>query len=211
MENFTGYVTFSKANDKELTGFSIDAYTGAVVSRPCGDLVLDLAGITCKQRMPILLNHDREKIVGYSEKVVKEISLKVIGVFSKTTEAAKEVKGLAAESFPWQASVGVYPLSKKKIPVGKTELVNGKMLAGPVEVWLQSEVFETSFVALGADSATSIAVFGKSQADTNATLHTQWSMMSETERAEYAGQIGIFLAYHTHYAGINVREALRNA
>jgi hypothetical protein len=44
---------------------------------------------------------------------------------------------------------------------GGEMLVNGKKLKGPAEVWLESEVIETSFVPMGADSKTSISTFSK--------------------------------------------------
>jgi len=41
--------------------------------------------------------------------------------------------------------------------------VNGQELIGPAEVWMESEVIETSFVPLGADSDTRIIVFSEIQ------------------------------------------------
>ena len=156
--SFSAAVNFAKSDDK-ITGFELDGYTGAAVDRWWGKLVIDLSGMSSKQKMPIFLGHEHNKIVGYSTKTTTAESFKVQGVFSKSTEAAKEVMALAGEGFPWQASIGVSPKVITEIKEGATLEVNGVELSGPAEVWSQSEVYETSFVPLGADGNTSATVF----------------------------------------------------
>ena len=156
--SFDAAVKLAKDNDT-LTGFELDGYTGAAVDRWWGKLVIDLSGITAKQRMPIFLNHNSDKIVGHSISTSADDIFRVSGVFSKSTEAAREVMALAAEDFPWQASIGVSPKAIMELKDGVTMQVNGFELTGPAEVWTQSEVSETSFVPLGADSNTSATVF----------------------------------------------------
>jgi len=149
------------AKDDEKSGFLIEAYTGQTVERWWGMLAIDVDGIKAKKQIPVLMNHDSDKIVGYSTKTYKDGSFFVAGQFSEVTEKAKEVKGLAQEGFPWQASIGVRPLKILSIEKdGKTK-VNNKILKGPAEVWLESEVFETSFVPMGADGNTSVSTFSK--------------------------------------------------
>jgi len=142
--------------------FDITAYTGAVVDRWWGRLAIEVAGITAKEKMPIFREHAREVVVGYSLSHHKEDgAFHVYGKFSGVTNAAKEVQALAGEGFPWQASIGVKPLKIMAIEQGATAQVNGQDLAGPAEIWLESEVFETSFVALGADDNTQVACFSQ--------------------------------------------------
>lgn len=149
----------AEPDSKTLTGFDIAAYTGAVVDRWWGKLVIDVTGIEARQQMPIFRNHDHDQIVGYSTGSQADGVFSVQGVFSGATEAAKEVKALALEGFPWQASIGVRPKMILEVGERATMHVNGQEVAGPAEVWLESEVFETSFVPLGADSSTRVAVF----------------------------------------------------
>lgn len=148
-----------QADSKTLTGFDIEAYTGAVVDRWWGKLVIDVAGIEAREQMPIFRNHDHGQIVGYSTGSQATGTFAVQGRFSDATEAAREVKALALEGFPWQASIGVRPKMILEVGERATMQVNGHEVAGPAEVWLESEVFETSFVPLGADSNTRVAVF----------------------------------------------------
>ncbi len=140
--------------------FLIEAYTGALLERWWGDLAIDVSGIAAKQNIPILLNHDTSQIVGFSQKAYTEKnSFFVNGKFSEVTAAAKEAKGLSIEGFPWQASVGIRPIKTMSLEKDGETTVNGLKINGPAEIWLESEVFETSFVPLGADSNTKITTF----------------------------------------------------
>lgn len=149
------------ASDPEAD-FHIEAYTGASVDRWWGKLAIDVDGILHKEQMPVFRDHSAGNIVGYSTRAYKEdYTLKVDGNFSGVTDAAKEVKGLAGEGFPWQASIGVRPLKIMELEEGAEEEVNGRNIKGPAEIWVESEVMETSFVPLGADSNTSVTTFSK--------------------------------------------------
>jgi len=141
--------------------FLMEAYTGAVVDRWWGKLAVVVDGIQAADEMPIFRDHRRDQIVGHSNKSWVDGSFFVQGKFSGVTDVAKEVKGLADEGFPWQASIGVDPLSILSLEAGAEAEVNGILLAGPAEIWLTSKVSETSFVPLGADDSTSVCTFTK--------------------------------------------------
>jgi len=143
------------------SGFLIEAYTGQTVERWYGALSIAVDGIQAKQAIPIFLNHNPEDIVGHSVDTYIDNSFFVAGQFSEVTKAAKETRELSAEGFPWQASIGVRPLKVLSLEKDNSHIVNGQFLTGPAEIWLESEVFETSFVPLGADDKTNISVFSK--------------------------------------------------
>lgn len=137
--------------------FSILAYTGKLIDWGYwGRFIIDLSGMKlAKAKVPALLNHNRGQIVGTIDQGSGDDNgFYVAGAFSKITDAAKEVLGLADESFPWQASVGVQ--AKKIVQLAKdaTMQVNGQTVAGPCDVWTESSVFETSFCPFGADDDT---------------------------------------------------------
>jgi len=146
-----------------VTGFLIEAYTGAVVERWWGKLAIDVSGISARQQIPIFLNHDPDKIVGFSKDTRKDTSFWVEGKFSEVTEESKKARALAAEGFPWQASIGVQAKKVMSLEANTTMAVNGIDVTGPAEVWLESEVFETSFVPVGADNNTGIHTFSRFQ------------------------------------------------
>lgn len=154
-------VNFDAGRGVEGPDFQIEAYTGAIVDRWWGKLAIDLEGITARQSIPIFRDHERSQIVGYSQKTWIDKSFFLSGRFSKTTPHAAEVRALAGEGFPWQASIGVMPRQVLQIQNGETYMVNGQDITGPAEVWKKSEIFETSFVPLGADGNTSVAVFSR--------------------------------------------------
>ncbi len=81
--------------------FRIEAYTGKAVSSWWGSFVIEIAGIQTKPKVPILREHMRDRIVGWSEKTEKSLkSIALAGVFSNSTPDGKEVLALADEGFP---------------------------------------------------------------------------------------------------------------
>jgi len=154
-------VNFDAGALAESSDFEIEAYTGQVVDRWWGKLAVDVTGISASQKMPILRDHNTGDIVGHSLKSWTDGSFKVSGKFSKSTETAKEVQALAEEGFPWQASIGVKPKTVLEIKSGTSMAVNGGVVEGPAEIWIESEVYETSFVPLGADNNTSVAMLAQ--------------------------------------------------
>ena len=155
-------VQLKKSNKSDVgNGFLIEAFTGEVIPRWWGTLAIDIQGIQARKSIPVLMNHSSGQIVGHSTDTYKEGSFYVEGQFSGVTEEAKKVKGLADEGFPWQASIGVRALKVLSLEKNASMVVNGISVDGPADVWIESEVFETSFVPLGADSNTSIARFSR--------------------------------------------------
>jgi hypothetical protein len=161
-------LTLTEANKIEFAGaeagprsFDMIAYTGAAVDTPRGRAVVDLAGLEVNtQKKPALHEHDRKRIVGFSESIQNTgTELRVKGNVSQRTAAAKEVIELADEGFPWQASIGFGIKAVEQIGDGKSVNVNGRDFAGPITVLRKTVLKENSFVPLGADGATSAAVF----------------------------------------------------
>lgn len=137
--------------------FSILAYTGKLIDWGYwGRFIIDLSGMKlAKSKVPALLNHNRGQIVGTIDQGAGDDNgFYVAGAFSKITEAAKEVLGLADESFPWQASIGVQARKIVQLAKDATMVVNGQTVSGPCDVWTESSVFETSFCPFGADDDT---------------------------------------------------------
>jgi hypothetical protein len=156
--SLTAPMTLAQAQgDEPAKGFLITAYTGAVMDRGWfGKLVIATDGIKVNAKMPILREHARDRVVGYSTKAWKEdANLFLQGDFSGKSADGQEVKALAEEGFPWQASIGVWPKKVKVLESDKeTAKVNGQELTGPAEIWVESYVREVSFCALGADDET---------------------------------------------------------
>lgn len=149
-----------KADPKR--SFLITAYTGADIDRLWGKMVIALAGIKTKKKMPILREHERDRVVGSGKAWTDENGLYASGDFSKATQDAKEVLDLADEGYPWQASMYIRAKKVKVLESDKEmEVVNGREIKGPADIWLESEVGEVSFVSLGADSETAAIAFSE--------------------------------------------------
>ncbi|MFA5430648.1 MAG: hypothetical protein WC329_05780 [Candidatus Omnitrophota bacterium] len=151
---------------KDATGqptFSILAYTGGAmkVSGWGGiPVVIDLAGLSLGAKSsPVLLNHDSRQIVGHSTNKTKGMKdVRIDGTVSGAGAAALEVVESAKRGFPWQASVGVDVLKAVEYPEGRKALANGMEFEGPVIIARKAKLYETSFVALGADEHTTAKV-----------------------------------------------------
>jgi len=141
----------------EITGFLIVGYTGQVIDFGwMGKYIFDTAGIRLEPKMPVLREHNRDRIVGTGTKQwKKDNNIFVQGKFSQSTQDGQEVKNLAEEGYPWQASIGIWPEEVKLLRDEKEkEVINGIEVQGPMEIWTKSHIRETSFVSLGADDQT---------------------------------------------------------
>lgn len=163
VERFAVPVSLDRGEDAEgeENFFLITAYTGAIVEKWWGGLAFDVKGMHAKEKFPVLREHMRDRVVGHSTKSWRDKdNFLVRGEFSSATLDGAEVKALAAEGFPWQASVSVWPEEIVILETDKEEMkVNGRTIKGPAEIWTKSFVGEVSFVALGADSDTAAIGF----------------------------------------------------
>jgi hypothetical protein len=145
-----------------LRRFQMLAYTGQAMRLPSWEhpVVVDLAGmrVSAKPR-PILKDHKSSLVVGHTESVTIEAGqLMVNGVVSGAGAVAQEVVQAADNQFPWQASLAASVQRAVFIPAGKTAEANGREFAGPVFIARATRLGEVSFVALGADDDTAVAI-----------------------------------------------------
>ena len=149
----------------KLKTFSMVAYTGGQMDVGFGGaVVVDLDGmkVTSKAR-PILHQHDPSAVVGHTSAVEVLRSddgaqLRVAGVISGAGQVAREIVDAAANGFPWQASIGARVGKWEFVKEGDTAQANGRTWDGPVYIARGSSLSEVSFVALGADDATSASI-----------------------------------------------------
>ncbi len=141
--------------------FKMRAYTGGPmqVGYYGAPVAIDLAGLAAKAPLPILLNHDTDRIVGHADEITAaDSTLDLTGVISGANAEAEQVVASAKLGFPWKASVGARPDKMEFVGEGITTKVNGKTLTGPLYVARKSTLGEVSFVPIAADSKTSAKV-----------------------------------------------------
>lgn len=172
------------AGEEERPGFLITAYTGAVIDLGwMGKLVINTAGIRTKSKMPVLREHRRDRVVGHAVKSwIDGSNLFIRGEYSQKTRDGREVRDLGDEGFPWEASIGVWPKKVKMLESDKEIVtVNGQEMAGPLEIWTESEVREVSFVALGADDQTAAINFSE---NSMVTVHIERGQPQNIEEGQ---------------------------
>jgi phage head maturation protease len=160
-------VTFLQAADGEAAAsprrFTIEAYTGSPIRQGWSrePVVIDLAGMQTKQRIPIVLGHDYGlgSILGQTDSVrVEGSKLIVEGEIMADTDTARQVLALAERGYAWQASVGADVRRHQKVDADAVAAANGQTHMGPVRIVRASALREVSFVTLGADAETSVAI-----------------------------------------------------
>lgn len=139
------------------------AYSGDVIEGHWywDRVVFDLSTTRAPQKLPMLLGHDREKIVGFSESVKIGAAIDVSGVLSGITEEGKQVAATSDEGFPWQMSVHIEPRSIEEVKAGATVEVNGRTFTGPINVFRNNVIREISFTPTGWDSQTSAVAMSR--------------------------------------------------
>jgi hypothetical protein len=144
-----------------LRRFQMTAYTGGAMQLAGWrfPVVVDMAGMQMSAKPKVFLEHDRTARVGHIDSVqALEGSLIVRGLVSASGKAAQEVIADAMAGFPWQASIGARATQVEWVPEGKSAKANGREFVGPVNIARQSVLGEVSFVALGADDATTALI-----------------------------------------------------
>lgn len=157
-ERLLGAVALAEAEGGKAR-FSMLGYTGARISGFWDDFIIDLSGMIADGRFAILRQHQPDRIVGTATAWrADDAGFHIEGDFSAVTEDAREVLALGREGYPWQCSIGVWPLEVERLAPGATATVNGREVAGPCDIWRRSHVRECSFVTLGADKDTSATI-----------------------------------------------------
>ena len=160
-------VTFLAAADGASAAspnrFVIEAYTGSQIRQGWSrePVVIDLSGMSFKQKIPIVLGHDYTlgSILGQTDSVrVEAGKLIVEGEILADNDVARQVLALASRGYQWQASVGADVRRHQKIDADAATQINGQTHVGPVRIVKASSLREVSFVTLGADSETSVAI-----------------------------------------------------
>lgn len=166
----TGIAVELAEGDSDKGVFKMLALTGKPFAHPFWDnFAVDLSTLSFKddQRIPVLREHARDQVVGFTSKidVGQRKGVTVEGQFSEVTPDAKEVRELASEGFPWEASLRVPPGEIEFLNAGESTKVNGQKLEGPGTIFRNARIEEVSFVCLGADPGTKVETFSSATED----------------------------------------------
>lgn len=152
----------SEGESDKIPRFRMTAYTGGVMNVKGfnSPVVIDLAGVNVKsQKLPILFQHDAKRGIGHTTEItVSGNTLTAAGIISRSNEFSFDVVKSGKRGFPWQASVGGQVLRTRSLNAGQSEIINGRNVKGPVTVVSKFNLYEISFVEMGADEETSATI-----------------------------------------------------
>ena len=155
--------------EKRTRPFRMLANTGQPFDRWFGKAVVDLSGIApiSDRGLAMLLDHDSNMPAGIGREIeLTNEGLVITGDILLKQDAGQKVSELSDDGFPLTASIGIRVHSRETLDDDAEAVVNGETFKGPIEIWRQGELTETSFiVANPADLATTAeALQGQEQA-----------------------------------------------
>jgi hypothetical protein len=126
-------------------------------------IVVDLAGMSIPEQIPLLANHDNRTAfrVGMISAYVEDNQLKITGEIIAETEEAQNIVSQAKAGAEWQLSIGADVLKCEFIKENMVATINGQNHEGPFYHVLESSLREVSVVAVGADATTSMSIAAK--------------------------------------------------
>lgn len=124
------------------------------------DYVIDLNGIIAlanDKQIPLLFSHNREKVIGYADKlIIDERGIVLKGKLTTNLDETNDIRVSFEAGQKWQASLGFKVVECESFDEGVEVEVNGRIEEGPVCIAKAIEIMECSIVSLGADSKTEI-------------------------------------------------------
>lgn len=177
------------SEDKKKRQFKQLAHAGSRLTGFFSDIVYELSGMKVPSELPILQQHDHKLIVGMAtQNSVDKDGVNLAGDFFNT-QAAREVQDLADQGFKWQASIGVRTLEAEFVDEDEERVVNGRKECGPFVLVSKSEVYESSFVPIGADRNTRSVVLSDAGGAEVVVVSKKEKTMSEKTTAPAASAV----------------------
>lgn len=144
----------------EAVAYSGDPVSGATAKpRLDADYVIDLAGMTQAKNPKANLDHKANQRVGHLTAFDNDgKQLRVAGALSAATVHRDEVAKSAADGYAWEVSIEADMYKPRKIAAGKTAVVNGRTVTGPLYVFGKSVLTDIGFVSHGANEGNHVTI-----------------------------------------------------
>lgn len=157
------------------------AYSGGPVSgntatpRLAHDYIIDLAGCRVAKSAKVNLDHKSQQRVGHiTDSANDGQTLAMSGALSAKTPFRDEVAQSAGDQYPWNVSIEGALMQRELIPSGKSALVNGRTVNGPMFVFRKSVISELAFVSRGADEGNSVTIAASAAGESHMTEFEQF-------------------------------------
>lgn len=159
-------VNFAKPTEEGgIPTFSALAYSGDIVSRNTAtpklefDYILDLAGMKQGRNGKANLGHKRDQRVGHLTDFQNDgKQVNVEGLLSAETPHRDEVAKSASNQYTWELSIEADMFKPRKLAAGKTAIVNGRTVNGPLIIFAESTLTGVGFVDHGADAGNLVTI-----------------------------------------------------
>ncbi len=187
-----GEVELKAASGEKPATVSILAYAGGAVI-PEGTHVphiIDLAGLTLPDSVPLLLDHDNriDSIAGSGVPTIRGGEVFIDGTLARSTSSAQKVIGLAKAGVKLGASVGVEGDKVERIHSGKRAEVNGTVFSAEGDgliVFRRGVLREVSIVPVGADREAGVVSIAASRGKAmSVTATEQAKILARVEGVE---------------------------
>lgn len=137
---------------------SISTQTQITTHAPYGKwTVIDFDNLTFADNVPVLLEHDRAKRIGFGQLSIKDNQLNIIGNLLNN-ELGQQIVQDADGGFPFQMSAHVIPKQISTLTGLQTAVVNGQTVQAPITILQNCRIAEVSFTPTGVDSNTSAVI-----------------------------------------------------
>lgn len=165
------------------------AYAGGVLSYYGDNIAIDLDTLQFSGRqIPLLHNHDRDRVVGYGH-LMREGNALIVEGEMLSNDHADDIVSAADEGLEWQMSVHIE--SRRTLTRHAGDVVNGQALADDDVLVLSDGVIrEVSFTPTGVDANTSARILSLSlKPDKEQPVNTEQQIAALTaEKAALAAE-----------------------
>ncbi|UDQ96821.1 hypothetical protein AAEX28_07120 [Lentisphaerota bacterium WC36G] len=171
-ENSSCLITAKAVNGKTLPQVAGVAYSGGTIRQAWSNkpLIVDITGIKISNgQFPLLQNHHNSPEAKLGEIIASKADNKILinGVITANNANSKNIVSQAQNGANWELSIGARPLKGREIAEGEKITANGQTFTGPALLVTESELFEVSIVALGADNDTSVSITANLELNNN--------------------------------------------
>lgn len=119
--------------------------------------VVDFDNLSFADNVPVLLEHDRAKRIGFGQLSVKNNQLNIVGNLLNN-ELGQQIAQDADGGFPFQMSAHVIPKQVSTLTGLQTATVNGQTVQAPITILQNCRIAEVSFTPTGVDNNTSAVI-----------------------------------------------------
>lgn len=162
------------------------AYAGGVLSYFGDNIAIDLDTLKFNgKQIPLLHNHDRDRVVGYGH-LMREGNALIVEGEMLNNDHASEVTSAADEGLEWQMSVHIE--SRRTLTRNAGDVVNGQAITvDDVTVLADGVIREVSFTPTGVDADTSARILSLSlKSDKEQPMNKELEQQVATLSAEKA-------------------------